>query len=358
MNKKLIAIFSVILIFLCCLSVVSADNESDTDDTATIEETTVETEPAEDGGTDDKTEIDLSNYITALSLGSGAIQFSDGFTGYKMDPSKEDVSDDDGFTAEGTASAGGNENYFKLAVIEAYKAGRENDLDSIISSFADGSYQSSSDPVIQAVLASDETIGDNAVVKIDDTTEATFDFEVLTPVDGETSSYFAYSVSLATVENDKLSASPDDAENDTLTAPADDENDTLTEPDDAENDTLTAPAEDENDTLSEPDENKDTSGDDANATPATPQEEKQTGDSQTAVNQTDKTVVNKENTTIINEKNTTVINKNNVQPAKQPPKEPPVHQRILKAAGNPITILIIVIVLGGAAAIVLRRRKD
>ena len=371
MNKKLIAIFTVILIFLCCLSAVSADNDSDVVSTDTVEQTTIETEPTPTET--EPTEIDLSQYITVISIINGAVQFSDGYTGYSLDSSKQPATSEDGFESSGTGSAGSLSNYLKLAVVEAYKANRESDLDSIIASFVDGSYQSSSDPVIQAVLSSDETIGDNAVVKIDNTTEATFDFEVLTPVDGDTSSYFAYSVSFATVEPEPepLSSAPVEDDNQTLTAQDDttDDNQTLTAQDNATDDNQTLAAtdnttDDGNSVLTAQDNQSDdgkTKASDDNE-PSSQQADNASDDGTqqgtTVVNQTNNTVVNKTDTTVVNQKNTTIITHHNVRTVDDTHKQPPAQDNVMRTVGNPIFILIVVFVIGSAIVVALRRRGN
>lgn len=339
MNKKLIAIFAVMLIFLCCVSVVSADDENGTGDTRPTGQTQVNSEPAPTET--EPTEIDLSQYITVLSIANGVAQFSDGFTGYSLDSSKQEATSHDGFESSGTGSAGSLSNYLKLAVVEAYKANRQGDLNSIIASFVDGSYKSSSDPVIQAVLSSDETIGDSAVVKIDNTTEATFDFEILTPVNGDTSSYFAYNVNMKTVEAGPLSSAPGDDENQTLSA--------------QDNQT------DKNQTLAAPDTNDKNNTDDGKLKNSDKNTEKNDAKNSTqqdtsAVNQTNKTVENKTNTTIVNQKNTTIINQHNVRTVDNTQKEPTPQEHIMRAVGKPIFVLIAVFVLGSAAVIALRRR--
>ena len=338
MNKKLIAIFAVMLIFLCCVSVASADVENGTGDTDSAGQKQVNSEPAPTET--EPTEIDLSQYITVLSIANGVAQFSDGFTGYSLDSSKQEATSHDGFESSGTGSAGSLSNYLKLAVVEAYRTNRQGDLNSIIASFVDGSYKSSSDPVIQAVLSSDETISDNAVVKIDNTTEATFNFEILTPVNGDTSSYFAYSVNMKTVEAGPLSSAPGDDENQTLSA-----QDNQTD----KNQTLAAPDTDKNNTDDGKLKNSDKNTEKNDAKNGTQQDT-------SAVNQTNKTVENRTNTTIVNQKNTTIINQHNVRTVDNTQKEPTPQEHIMRAVGKPIFVLIAVFVLGSAVVIALRRR--
>ena len=226
MNKKIIVTLIVLLFCVGCLSMVSADNS--TNETSQDDES-----------------IDLSNYIVPISITDNGIEFSDGFTGFCLDSTKESITTEDGFTSQKT---GGDElqNYVKLAIIEAYKQGCEDNLGQIIASFADGSYKNSNDKVITAVLESQEKIGDKAVVDLEDSIEGTFEFELLEPATGDKSDCLAYKVSLKEVNNDDvLGVTADDNSteevvndsDDALTAPADDNQDSEKATDSEANDT-------------------------------------------------------------------------------------------------------------------------
>lgn len=287
MNKKIIVTLIVLLFCVTCLSIVSAENG--TNETLGNNEIT-----------------DMSSYIRPVSITDNGIEFSDGFTGFCLDLTKDQITKEDGFDSQKTSNDQ-IQNYVKLAIIEAYKQGCENNLAKIIASFADGSYKNSNDKVIVAVLKSQETVGDTVTVKLNDKTEGTFEFELLKDVNGKKSDCLAYKVSLKEIQNN---------------------NTTDNKTNDGKNTTNTT-----DNTTDDKQDNK-TDGKDV------------------IDNETNKTVDNK--TIIINENNTT-INQNNTTIINEPPKESIPH-KLLKTAGNPIFLLILVIAIAAVVAVVIRRK--
>lgn len=306
MNKRIITLLLVVIFSISCLSMVSADNTTNTTETSEIEDT--------------------ANYILPISITDNGIKFNDGFTGFCIDLAKNSITTDDKFTSEPTTNS---ENAIKLAIIECYKANKENEIENVISKVIN---KDTSDEIAQKALSSTEKIGDSAVVEINNDTEATFNFELLKSANGEKSDCLAYAVSLKTIPHeDKLSA----ANEDNATA------------DDTDNNTETT-----NDTTPTDESTNDTQ----NQT-----DDKKTDDGQNTktVTETNKTIENKTNTVIINENNTTIINKENtkiINKTKEKPQNATVQDTIMKAAGNPIFILVIVIIVIAIAAVVMRRK--
>ena len=352
MKMKIILIF-VVLLFT--IGIVCGENE--TDDTMQIEDT--------------------GNYIHPSSVSSDLIQFSDGFTGFCLDNSKDTITTSDKFTL-GRFSEDNMENNIKLAIIECYKQGKENEIGKIISQLE--SRDSSSD-VVKEVLSSAETIGKTSVVEIDNSTEATFTFELLKSVDENKSDVLAYTVSMEKIESNDTNSNttPDNSTDDKNTnnnanilgkaAPnktddlekiaknktdnlekiaknKTDNNKTTTPEKTTENETdnnqTTAP---EITTGANPDNNK--TSDDKNT-----DDNKNKNDTETA----NKTVVNKTKTVIVNETNTTVVN--NVKTINNTTDEPQndTVSNIIKTVGNPIVILIIVIIIIAIVFAVVRRK--
>lgn len=301
MSKKTITLLILMLLSTGCLSVVFADN------------TTAESE-------------DMSNYIHPVSITDNGIEFSDGFTGFALDDSKSDIESDDGFT-QSPAGSSELENYVKLTIIECYRQGKENDIGQIVAKFVDGTYENSNDEIIKEVLNSDETINGETTETIDDATEATFSFELLKSANGNKSDCLAYSVSLKKVSHEKLTASNSD---ESANATGDEE---------AVNETDDNNSQKENDTDGENTETQDKH--------------------ETIINETNKTIINKTNTNIVNVNNTTITNQKNVKiinKTNETPKNDTIENTLLKAAGNPIFILIVVIAIAAIATIVLRRK--
>ena len=319
MNKKIIVTLVVLLFCISCISLVSADNSTN----ETLESNESET-------------VDMSNYIVPISITGDGIEFSDGFTGFCLDSTKKAITTGDGFTSQSTGSDE-TQNYAKLAIIEAYRQGCEDNLAQIMAYFADGSYKTSNNEVIVAVLESQETVGDSAVVELEDSIEGDFEFELLKDVNGEKSDCLAYKVSLKEIPNDdKLGAADDE----NVTEEADD----APAADNSTDDEQAAGTSDDNKT----DDGQSEAADDNQS-------------QETVVNETNKTIINKTNTVNINENNTTTINVNNnkvINKTNDAPQNATIPQKLMKAAGNPITILIAVIVIVAIAGAYMRRKGN
>jgi len=268
---------------------------------------------------------DSTNYITPSSISNNAIKFSDGFTGFAIDPSKNTVKTSDKFVL---SSFSGNEmeNNVKLAIIECYKQKKEDAIGNIISQIDN---KDSGNDVLKAVFGSHEKIGDTAVVNISNDTEATFNFEFLKSADDETSNCVAYTVSLKTLEPVKEPAS--EKTNDNKDKKTD--KNKVTKTNEKTKDVKTAPA-----------ENKTNKTAENNKTDA-----KKT--------KTNKTVVNKTTTTTTT--TTTTVKENN--DTDETPKksngtpEDDVVSNAMHTAGNPIFILVIVAVIAIIAVIIYRK---
>ena len=312
MNRKIL-VFFVVLLF--SLSMVWAENNT----------------------TDTVNEEDDGNYILPISISDGEIKFNDGFAGFCIDSDKNKIETTDKFLLD-EFNETNVENTIKLIIIEAYKQGKENEIGKIIEKFSSGD---SSDDVIKEALSSNEKIGNNPVVKINNTTEATFNFEYLKSADGEKSDCIAYKVSMKTVEEPEILTAPNEDTGDDLK-----ENPTQDKTNDGKN---------QNDTA---DNQTDTGTQNQNTKDASDNQNKTKDNDETIVNETNRTIVNKTNTVIVNENNTTVINNNNVKTVNNTndtPKNDTTSQ-LLKAAGNPIFILIIVIVIIAIVAVAVRRK--
>lgn len=270
---------------------------------------------AEDNATENLEIEDNGNYILPISISNGVIKFDDGFEGFCLDLSKDSITTSDKFKL-GALKNSGDENNVKLAIIECYKQGKESDIGKIVKNLLSGN---SNNEVLKEALNSNEKIGSQHVVNIDNTTEATFTFELLKSTDDAKSDVLAYKVSTKTVEQPEIIGASEDSDDNKKT--------------------------DDQTTKEDTTDNKDT----ANKT-----EPK----NKTTVNEKNETIVNKTNTVIVNENNTTIINNNNVKTINKTNDTPEndTTSQLLKAAGNPIFILIIVIVIIAIVAVVMRRK--
>lgn len=352
MNRKIMSLIIVLIFSLCCISIAFAQN--DTAEDIESDDSNIETE-------------DLSNYILPISISNCKIEFNDGFTGFALDLSKDKISEEDTFSP-GEFSYSQSENYVKSAIIESYKQGRENDIANIVSKIIDGDLDTQ-DSVIKEVLSSEASIGDSEVVSIDNTTEATFTFELLKSTNEEKSDCLAYKVSLKTVEApDVLNAGDDvqDNSNDDNATPEDnDKKSADTGEDKAANDDKDKKSQDsqkttENNDNKKPEYSQKTTEDNANKkSAATNASDNQKNDNEskannTTVNETNTTIV-KTTTTVI-ENNTTIVHNNVKEVNNTTAPENDTLTNLLKA-GNPILILIIVIAVAVIAVVIMKRKE-
>lgn len=335
MNRKIAALIIVSIFALCCAGIAFAGNESSDALDSSDDSGSVELE-------------DTSNYIAITGIANGEIKFADGFTGYAMDSSKGKIGSDATFTP-GEFSHSKIENYIKLAIIEAYKQGKENQLGAIISKIADNNMDSS-DSVISEVLNSNDNIGSSEVVKINDNTEATFTFELLKSTDDEKSDCLAYKVSMKTVESDKLAAT-DDVDN-----TSDDNKQDIISNDNTDNNKTTEGNNSDNKTE---DTNKNNKADNNNESEKTSKNEdvKKEAKKNNAEKEKPKnnTTIVKTTTTVI-ENNTTIVH-NNVKEVNNTTEPKNDTAGNLLKAGNPILILIIVVVVAVIAVVIMKRKN-
>ena len=113
MHKKILTLLIVLIFSVSCLAVVAEDNN--TTDNMTAEKN-----------------VDLMDYIIPISVSDNGISFSDGFTGFCLDLSKDSITLDDKFSSSPTKDED-VENKLKLAIIGCYKDGDEDHLGGIIS---------------------------------------------------------------------------------------------------------------------------------------------------------------------------------------------------------------------------------
>lgn len=297
---------------------------------------------AEENNTTDIAEIeDTANYIIPVAISDNGIEFSDDFIGFCVDMTKADITTSDNFVL-GEFSNSKVENDIKLAIIECYKQGKENDIDKIVSEVVKG------DTSIIDDVSSDQ-IENSAVVEINNDSEATFEFELLKSTDDAKSDCVAYKVSMKPIENKNV-----------LGAVADDSDDKQTDDGNSDNQNDDNAKDDKTDDVNtdkQSDDDKNTAKNE-DKTEDTTKSNESDGNENTIVNETNTTIVNKTNTVIVNENNTTIINNNNVKTVNNTTDEPQndTVANIMKTAGNPIFILIIVIIAIVIAVAVSRRK--
>ena len=329
MTRKITALLIVLIFSVCLASIAFAENNSVNESKLADNSQNIEIDNANNQAIED-----TSNYIKITSISGREFKFNDGFTGFCLS-STGTIETGDTFTSGAFANSQ-TENYVKLAIIEAYKLGKENNLGEIISKIVNGNMDTG-DEVIKAVMDSNEQIGQSKTVNIDNTTEATFTFELLKSTDEDHIECLGYTVSKKPVEpvisGDEAASDDKQSDDNNGTQPAGN---------------------------STPGDN-DKQADSGNATPEKNQtDDKNSKDNKTEPEKTDNKKVVKNDTTIVKntttviENNTTIVH-NNVKEVNNTTAPKNNTATNLLKAGYPIIILIIVIVIAVAAVVIKRR---
>lgn len=329
MTRKITALLIVLIFSVCLASIAFAENNSVNESQLADDGQNIEIDNANNQAIED-----TSNYIKITSISGREFKFNDGFTGFCLS-STGTIETGDTFTSEEFANSQ-TENYVKLAIIEAYKLGKENNLGEIISKIVNGNMDTG-DEVIKAVMDSNEQIGQSKTVNIDNTTEATFTFELLKSTDEDHIECLGYTVSKKPVEpvisGDEAASDDKQSDDNNGTQPAGN----------------STPG------------NNDKQADSGNATPEKNQtDDKNSKDNKTEPEKTDNKKVVKNDTTIVKntttviENNTTIVH-NNVKEVNNTTAPKNNTATNLLKAGYPIIILLIVIVIAVVAVVIKRR---
>lgn len=329
MTRKITALLIVLIFSVCLASIAFAENNSVNESQLADDSQNIEIDNANNQAIED-----TSNYIKVTSISGREFKFNDGFTGFCLS-STGTIETGDTFTSEAFANSQ-TENYVKLAIIEAYKLGKENNLGEIISKIVNGNMDTG-DEVIKAVMDSNEQIGQSKTVNIDNTTEATFTFELLKSTDEDHIECLGYTVSKKPVEpvisGDEAASDDKQSDDNNGTQPAGN----------------STPG------------NNDKQADSGNATPEKNQtDDKNSKDNKTEPEKTDNKKVVKNDTTIVKntttviENNTTIVH-NNVKEVNNTTAPKNNTATNLLKAGYPIIILLIVIVIAVVAVVIKRR---
>lgn len=329
MTRKITALLIVLIFSVCLASIAFAENNSVNESQLADDGQNIEIDNANNQAIED-----TSNYIKITSISGREFKFNDGFTGFCLS-STGTIETGDTFTSGAFANSQ-TENYVKLAIIEAYKLGKENNLGEIISKIVNGNMDTG-DEVIKAVMDSNEQIGQSKTVNIDNTTEATFTFELLKSTDEDHIECLGYTVSKKPVEpvisGDEAASDDKQSDDNNGTQPAGN----------------STPG------------NNDKQADSGNATPEKNQtDDKNSKDNKTEPEKTDNKKVVKNDTTIVKntttviENNTTIVH-NNVKEVNNTTAPKNNTATNLLKAGYPIIILLIVIVIAVVAVVIKRR---
>lgn len=200
MNKKLVTLIIVVLISFCFLSIVVADNISQTHNDSIVPDKSDDIQPSDKNVTPEKNQSDnktKGNYILAKGSGDD-IKFSDGFRGFRLDYSKPAATSGDEFK-RASASVASNANTLEEIIVGCYELGLSGHVGEMVAEYIQtGGYDDDIDEILEA---SHQKVSNHVSVKINDKTRASFNFEVLQSVSGNESDYFAYTVSYSKINN-------------------------------------------------------------------------------------------------------------------------------------------------------------
>ena len=204
MKYKIITILTIFLIISSSLNVVSADI---TDENSTAIANT-QTNRIEESETEKSEETKrIGETVSATSNGYQNITFDDGYNGYCANKYLKDANIGDAFIVQETSklvNPNYNEsvgNYLKILFVDHYDYVMQNQLTATLAvwEFTDNPYKTDSYlEIIQTILkeAQDGRIipDHGEIKKINNTTEAIFDFECLQSTDDKTQNFFGYKI--------------------------------------------------------------------------------------------------------------------------------------------------------------------
>ena len=222
LKRKILTILTIFLIATSGLNFVSAQNELDDILITENEEETNEIrlnrqkETSEDNQNSQEqrnsSENRIGEEVKALESGYRNVSFDDGYNGYCVNHNLQSTSRGEKFTVENTTNIISSRygesvgNYLKILFVDHYDytMNPTTDLSQVIWTFTDYDYKNSTNAIIKAILesaANGRIIPDHgAVAKINNTTEAIFDFELLNSQYGRTQNFFGYKINYRTIE--------------------------------------------------------------------------------------------------------------------------------------------------------------
>ncbi len=222
LKRKILTILTILLIATSGLNFVSAQNELDDILITENEEETNEIrsirqrETSEDNQNSQEqrnsSENRIGEEVKALESGYRNVSFDDGYNGYCVNHNLQSTSRGEKFTVENTTNIISSRygesvgNYLKILFVDHYDytMNPTTDLSQVIWTFTDYDYKNSTNAIIKAILesaANGRIIPDHgAVAKINNTTEAIFDFELLNSQYGRTQNFFGYKINYRTIE--------------------------------------------------------------------------------------------------------------------------------------------------------------
>ena len=219
MKNKIILLLITLLTITAGLNIVSAENETE-EYLRQINESESEIYEENLRVSDDETthENRLGEEVKAAENGHFNISFDDGYNGYCINYGDHEATEGDTFLVQDTSAAINVEtgesvgNYIKVFFTQHHDKAIADKIETqkIIWGFT-GKFKYSNQSLLNEIRndAINKTIPDHgAIIKINDTTEAVFDFEVLDSQTAGNQNFFAYKITYRDIIKDILNKYP------------------------------------------------------------------------------------------------------------------------------------------------------
>lgn len=222
LRKSLLTLFAIFLIITSGVNFVSAQNI--TEEIVTNYTTNKQNEILAESNAEQENKNRIGESVKSQENGHFNISFDDGYNGYCINYGKNEANNEDEFIVQNTTFAINNKNgesvghYLKTFFVEFHDIAVKNKIDTqkIIWSFTDDF--KFNDTLIQQIkdASLDLIIPDHgAIKKINNTTEAVFDFEVLSSTKLNHQNFFAYKITYRNITMEILNNTTEKEENET-----------------------------------------------------------------------------------------------------------------------------------------------
>ena len=205
LKNKFFCLFIIFLTITSGVSLVSAENATEQDPKLTIETTEEEKIKNESERIGENVTVKEDGYLN--------ISFDDDYNGYCINKGWKGATSGENFTVQNTSSAvnsnTGKEigNYIKILFVDFHDEVTKNDrlTQNVIWSFSNNYYSHDYMDIVEKVIKiaeSGRVIADHGeTININNTTKATFDFEVLSSGDYGYQNFFGYKISYSDIIN-------------------------------------------------------------------------------------------------------------------------------------------------------------
>ena len=231
MKKRLITIFTIFLLITSGVNFVSAENitENEVADTNTAQQEKIvsqrNVEEEKESKTDEEEKNRIGETVKSKENGHFNITFEDGYNGYCINYGDQEAKINDEFEVKDTTAAINNKNgesighYLKTFFVEFHDIAVKNKYDTqkIIWAFSDNF--DFNKHLVQQIkdVSVNLTIPDHgAIKKINETTEALFDFEVLGTDKNNHQNFFGYKITYRDIPVEAENNTTEKQENTTI----------------------------------------------------------------------------------------------------------------------------------------------